>query len=145
MARLNLARGIGLPLIIITVLALGSLSACRVDDLPSDDSINIALVGPVFPPPSGDGRVIVRVSDENDQPVDAATLKIRGDMANPGMVPIEASLTGGENGVFRIPVYWTMAGDWIVTVEATLDDGRRTSRVFDLTVTGEEKLCIEVQ
>lgn len=144
MARPNLRRGSGLLLIIIC-LALGGLAACRVDDLPTDDSIRIEMVAPLFSPPAGDGQLAIRLSDENDLPIDAAALTIRADMTHAGMLPIDAAITTSESGVYRVPVRWTMAGDWIVTVEAALSDGRRSSQQFDLTVTGEEEICTEDQ
>lgn len=145
MARPNLVRRSGLLLVIVTFVALGSLPACRVDDVPSDDSVRITLVAPLFSPPAGDGRLAFRLSDENDQPIEAAALTIRADMTHAGMLPIEAATATSESGVYRVPVRWTMAGEWIITVEATLSDGRRASRSFDFTVTGEEEICTDDQ
>lgn len=115
------------------------------DDVLSSDRILISLEAPVFSPPLGDGRLVFRVADVEDQPIDTATLQIRGDMTHADMMPIEATVAGGENGIYRAPVRWTMAGDWIVTVEATLSDGRQASRSFDLEVGGEEESCIDGQ
>jgi len=108
-----------------------------------DGIIRISLVAPLFSPPAGDGRLAFRVTDAGDRPVDTATLQIRGDMTHAGMLPIEATATAGEDGVYRTPIRWTMAGEWIITVEATLSDGRRATQSFNVTVTGEEELCID--
>ena len=145
MARPNSLSWSGLILIVIGCLALGATAGCRLDAAPPDDTIRIDLVAPLFSPPAGDGRLAFRLSDENDRPSDTAALHSRGDMTHTGMLPIEASVAGGDGGVYRVPVRWTMAGDWIINVEATLNDGRRTTRSFDLTVTGEEELCIDGQ
>ncbi len=112
------------------------------DEVSSDDT-RISLVAPLFPPPAGDGHLAFRVTDAGDQPIDTATLQIRGDMTHAGMLPIEATATADEDGVYRTPIRWTMAGDWIITVEATLSDGRRATQSFNVTVTGEEELCID--
>jgi len=145
-------------LLLITLLMVGAVAGCRrapeselgVESsadavLPgetlSPDGIRITLVAPVFPPPAGDGRLVFRVADADDQPIDEAALHIRGDMTHDEMLPIEATATAGEDGIYRVPIRWTMAGDWILTVEATLSDGRRAIRSFDLTVTGEEEVC----
>jgi hypothetical protein len=144
-ARPNSLSWGGLLLLLIACLALGAITGCRVDAARPDDTIHIDLVAPLFPPPAGDGRLAFRLSDENDQPIDTAALHIRGDMTDEGMLPIEASVASGDGGVYRVPVRWTMAGDWIITVEATLNDGRRVARSFDLAVTGEEELCIDAQ
>jgi hypothetical protein len=144
-ARPNSLSWSGLLLLLIACLALGATTGCRVDAAQPDDTIHIDLVAPLFPPPAGDGRLALRLSDENDQPIDTAALHIRGDMTHAGMLPIEASAAGGDGGVYRVPVRWTMAGDWIITVEATLNDGRRASRSFDMVVTGEEEVCTDGQ
>jgi len=135
----------GLLLIVIACLFPGGLAGCRVNGAPTDDTIRIALVAPLFSPPTGDGRLAFRLSDENGQPIDSAALNIRADMTHAGMLPIEASTVISEAGVYRIPVRWTMAGDWIISVEASLSDGRRATHSFDMTVTGEEEVCIDDQ
>lgn len=145
MARPNSFSWSSLLLIVIGCLALGATAGCRIDGAPPDDTIRIDLIAPLFSPPAGDGRLAFRVSDENGQPIDTAALDIRADMTHAGMLPIEVSAAGGDGGVYRVPVRWTMAGDWTITVEATLNDGRRVTRSFDLAVTGEEELCIDGQ
>lgn len=117
-------------------------SSVLLDEVSSDDT-RISLVAPLFPPPAGDGHLAFRVTDAGEQPIDTATLQIRGDMTHAGMLPIEATATADEDGVYRTPIRWTMAGDWIITVEATLSDGRRATQSFNVTVTGEEESCID--
>jgi hypothetical protein len=129
--------------LLLAVALAGSLTvACRTS-AQKDETIQVSLIAPLFPPPSGPGQLTFRLSDLNNQPIDAAVLDIRGDMDNPGMVPVLTQVDGGDGGTYRAPIEWTMAGDWIVTVEATLDDGRRTIQTFDLTVTGEEEICTD--
>lgn len=134
----------------MAILVMGAVAGCRAGgpdaNPPADDSpdgVRISLVAPLFSPPAGDGRLAFRVTGAQDQPIDTATLAIRGDMTHAGMLPIEVSAAGGDDGVYRVPVRWTMAGDWIITVEASLSDGRRATRSFDMTVTGEEELCTD--
>lgn len=138
----------------IVLLAAWAMVGCRIEeaslsgDVPTDEApsagdIRLALVAPVFPPPLGDGWLVLRVSDADDRPIDTAALQIQGNMAHAGMLPVEASAAEGVEGVYRVPVRWTMTGDWIVTVEATTNDGRRATRSFALTVTGEEESCVD--
>lgn len=131
-------------LLLLMALSVLGTAGCRADRASSDE-VQIALVGPVFPPSAGQGQVSFRIVDENDQPIDTASLKFRGDMSHAGMVPVLESVVGGEEGVYRLPVHWTMAGDWILTVDATLADGRQATKTFDISVTGEDPLCIDDQ
>lgn len=131
-------------LLIVALMAASLMAGCRRDaDTSSDDTIRIELVKPVFPPPRGSGHLTFRLSDENDEPIDTATLQIRGDMSHAGMTPLLATAEGGQAGVYRVPLEWTMSGDWIVTVEATLSDGRQATRSFNFAVTGQEAICTD--
>ena len=130
--------------LLAALVAAGLMAGCRRSaDTSSDETIRIEVVKPVFPPPSGMGYLTFRLSDENDQPIDTATLQIRGDMSHAGMTPILATAEGGREGVYRVPIEWTMSGDWIVTVEATLSDDRRAARSFNFAVTGQEAICTD--
>jgi hypothetical protein len=40
-------------------------------------------------------------------------------------------------GEYRAAFEWTMAGDWIVTVTATLPDGHVATRQFPITIGSE--------
>ena len=86
----------------------------------------------------GQTVLTVWVTDENGEAVDDATVNVRGDMNHAGMVPVLAeAVTGGENGVYRLPFEWTMGGAWIVTVEAVLADGETVSQQFNVSVGGD--------
>ena len=78
-------------------------------------------------------------------PIDDAYLAVKGNMTHAGMVPVLAEVDGGgENGVYSIPFEWTMAGDWVVTVDIQLADGTKAQKRFDMAVQFEdEELCGE--
>jgi hypothetical protein len=83
----------------------------------------------------GQTTLTVRVTDGNGAALEDATVNVRGDMNHAGMVPVLAeAVTGGQNGVYRVPFEWTMGGDWIVTVEAILADGESVSQQFNVSV-----------
>jgi hypothetical protein len=53
------------------------------------------------------------------------------------MKPVLAEVGDGEGGKYETPFEWTMGGDWIVTVTATLPDGRTAQQQFTYTVQGD--------
>ncbi len=80
--------------------------------------------------------LLITLKDSNGNPINDATLRIRGDMIHAGMTPVLVEdVTGGQNGIYTIPFTWTMGGDWIVTVEGILADGRSVSHRFNLSIT----------
>lgn len=89
------------------------------------------------PPVVGPAELTIILVDATGQAIEGANLQVKGDMAHAGMVPVQATALGGSDGRYQAALEWTMGGDWIVTVLATLPDGRVTSRQFDLSVDGQ--------
>jgi len=67
---------------------------------------------------------MVTIADADGQPVTGAKVELEGDMSHAGMVPVPAQATEMAAGRYVSSLDFTMAGDWIVTVRATLADGR---------------------
>jgi len=76
----------------------------------------------------------VTLLDADGRPVEDATVTIRGDMSHAGMAPVEATAAHAGDGIYTADFEWTMTGDWIVTVTATLAGGNVVSQIFDFTV-----------
>ncbi|MCL4255148.1 MAG: FixH family protein [Anaerolineae bacterium] len=77
-------------------------------------------------PHVGDATVIIRLSAAPDNtPInDAQKIAVKADMTHAGMTPVLAETTQtGEDGYYRIPITFTMAGDWVLDISATLADG----------------------
>jgi hypothetical protein len=51
------------------------------------------------------------------------------------MQPSLGAATKSQDGRYEVPFDWTMGGDWVLTVTATLPDGRVVQREFPATVT----------
>ena len=83
----------------------------------------------------GETTLHITLADASGQPISAQKIGVRGDMTHAGMQPVLAEITSGENGVYDVPFEWTMSGDWIVTVKATMTDGAVAEKRFDLSVT----------
>ncbi len=55
-------------------------------------------------------------------------------MIHAGMSPISARTTASEEGRYTTSLEWTMAGDWIVTVNVSLVDGQVVVHQFPVSV-----------
>lgn len=100
--------------------------------------IEIAYQPESNPVKLGDGVVIITVTSGDNTPIADAAITVIGDMAHHGMRPIEGEGTYTDNGRYTVPLRWTMAGNWIVTVRATLPDGRQVEETFSQEVTSEQ-------
>jgi hypothetical protein len=93
-----------------------------------------------FPPIIGESRLVIQIADNMGNPIDDAQMAIRGSMSHAGMIPVLAELEGGgKDGVYDVPFEWTMAGDWIVTVDVQLPDGTMAEEHFDIAVQFEDE------
>jgi hypothetical protein len=58
--------------------------------------------------------------------VEGATVEVEGNMRHAGMVPVFGSALEGEAGTYVVPDFtFTMAGDWVLSLQAALPDGRQ--------------------
>ncbi len=95
----------------------------------------IELVMPDTPPVMGETTLGVRLTTRDGAPVTGAAVEVRGDMAHAGMIPVIGAAEPAEvAGEYAAPFEWTMAGDWIVTVTATLADGQVVTEEFQVSV-----------
>ena len=113
----------------------------RVSQEGQQNQLQIELVEPLYPPGVGKYTLNIRIFDSNDNPIDNATLSAKGDMTHAGMTPILAETTGGDKGLYKVPFEWTMGGDWVVTVQATLPDGTIAEETFPFTISGDPADC----
>ena len=121
------------------------LGSCRRSTQQNDEApdVNMSLAVEPKVPAVGPATLLITLTDADGNPINGAALEIRGDMSHAGMEPVLASAEAGQTGIYEVPFEWTMAGDWIVTVTATLPDGRTATREFDLTVSGEMNMEME--
>jgi len=128
-------------LLLIAILLLG-LTACReaAGGVPLDSPDGAANVSLALKP-AADTRLVmgpfiwdIALADGAGAPITGAAVAVRGDMNHAGMMPVEATAAEIGDGLYRADFEWTMAGDWIVTVTATLPDGRIKTQSFDFSV-----------
>ncbi len=116
-----------LAILIVAVAAAG----CQRGAQGADDFTASLRVAP-DPPRVGAAQVTVSLRDAAGQPVAGAQVELEGTMSHPGMAPVIAAATEDAPGVYRADLEFTMAGDWILIVRATLADGRTWQRQIDL-------------
>jgi len=79
----------------------------------------------------GTTQVDVTIADGQGRPVEGAVVQLRGDMTHAGMQPVITTLQDLGNGQYRAADFeFTMAGDWMLTVQAELPDGTSVERMF---------------
>ena len=121
---------------LILLLPALILFACRANPTTTSNltiSLEIADSAPAI---GEETTILVTLSDSANAPINDATVNLRGDMTHAGMMPVTGSATSGTDGVYEIPFAFSMGGDWIITVEATLADGTSASQTFNINGVG---------
>lgn len=81
----------------------------------------------------GSTRVAVALADSSGRPFEEADVVLEGTMTHPGMQPVVAAAREVAPGRYEAALDLTMAGDWILLLEATLPDGTTIRRRHELT------------
>lgn len=126
-----------LPAVLVMLAIAGSIGCRQSTQLKdSSDDVEISLIYPLTEPQAiGKNPLGVRLATSDGRPIPRATVELRSDMTHAGMVPvIRAAEATDADGEYLASIEWTMAGDWIVTVTATLPDGRVVSQGFPIVV-----------
>ena len=100
----------------------------------ANDGFTVTFATEPAAPAVGDGTLIVTLTDASGHPVDGAQLAAEANMSHAGMTPVNAVATGSQDGVYRVPLAWSMSGDWFVDVKFTLPDGETVARRFPVNV-----------
>jgi hypothetical protein len=125
-------------ILVVVLLSLALVGCSRISQQGTRATgLDIALAVHPDPPGVGPCHLTINLTDAEGAPIDKAHLQIKGDMTHAGMKPVLAEVGDGEGGKYETPFEWTMGGDWIVTVTATLPDGRTAQQQFTYTVQGD--------
>lgn len=137
--RLRLPGLAGLPGITLLALVLVmGLAGCRAGEVPPGSDSTLSLQWRIVPDPPAAGplRIALELSDQGTrgmrQPLSGAMVRVEGNMSHPGMEPVLATAREVAPGHYEAPLSLTMAGDWILFVDAELPDGRKLHRQIDL-------------
>jgi len=126
---------------VLLLLLLLLIPACR-QPAAADEATEVQVVLTPGPDSLTVGPITFDLTlwDADGQPIDGANpVTLRGDMSHAGMKPVLATATGAGDGLYSADFEWTMAGDWTVSIEATLPDGRVKRVTFPFTVEAVEE------
>jgi hypothetical protein len=122
------------PVLILLALLLG---ACRGEMERGDPGLVLDVAISPTPPAVGPARLIITLEDTAGAPVEGAEIVVEGNMSHAGMVPVVDTAQAEGPGSYGISDFrFTMAGDWILTLRATLPDGRWVRAVRPTKVVG---------
>jgi hypothetical protein len=116
--------------IVLIMSGCGKSSQDKNDETPA---INIALDFNPKPAATGDSILLITLTKDAGDPINDATVSVRGNMNHAGMVPVLGDAENApDDGVYSIPFEFTMGGDWYVVVSVTLADGTEITQEFDI-------------
>lgn len=77
------------------------------------------------PPRMGAAEIRLRLTESaTGRPAAGAVVRVEGNMSHPGMQPVFTTAREVSPGQYSAALDFTMAGDWILTVDAELPGGR---------------------
>lgn len=118
--------------VLLALLASMTLTSClgRADSTSGSGVVITMATSPAkgATPPT---HIEVTLKDDAGQPLDGATVTIRGDMTMAGMAPIVTTATAAGHGRYVAgPLTFSMGGDWVISVSGKLADGRPLAKQF---------------
>jgi hypothetical protein len=84
------------------------------------------------PPRVGAMTIDLQLVDAKGQVMSGAHVETEGNMSHAGMSPVSGVAREIENGKYRVTLPLTMAGDWIILVNATLANGEHVQHQIEL-------------
>ena len=110
-----------LPLILLPLI----LGGCRGEAETGDPGLVLDVAISPTPPVVGQARLIITMEDTSGAPMEDARIVVEGNMSHAGMTPVVDTAQAEGSGQYGISDFrFTMAGDWILSLHATLPDGR---------------------
>jgi len=96
--------------------------------------VSLELVGE---PTVGPAEVRVYLLGDDNGAVSSATVTVTGTMTHAGMEPVITEATPTEDGLYRTEDFeFTMAGDWLLEADVTLEGGSEATDELAVTVPG---------
>jgi hypothetical protein len=122
--------------LLVAALLLPAVVACGLRRGYTDEApeVEVHLLTSPAPPVVGTAQFTLELLEPGGSGVDHALLQVRGDMTHPGMAPVEGIVGQGAQGRYPVTFKWSMAGDWVLTIDGQLPDGRRLLRTIPVQV-----------
>lgn len=124
------ARAACLALLVLVLLAA---SACRgqAAQQPAAQDVQIALHLSPNRPSVGPATITVQLRDAAGRPIEGAKVEVEGTMTHAGMLPVITRAKEVGDGRYVVEDFeFTMAGDWVLIVQAELPSGAMAERTF---------------
>ena len=95
-------------------------------------SVDVAWTLRPAPAAVGPATLTLTLRDRSGVPVQGAIVRLEGHMSHAGMAPVQETATERGPGVYEVSFAFTMPGDWVLLLSATLTDGARVERRVDV-------------
>ena len=132
-------------IVLLALLAALVLSACGPRG-EQTGALDVTVVS-VSPDPAkvGDAVITLEIHDADGNPVEDATIEVEGTMTHAGMKPVIVETKSLGEGKYATQNFtFSMGGDWVLIVRATLADGSTAAQQVGLKgVQGEMKMEIK--
>lgn len=124
---------------LLVLLLLFTIAGCRESAQETETPDDYQMTLDVESDSVGETTLLVTLLNAESEPVNDAVIDVKGDMNHAGMVPVLGSSENApEHGVYRVPFNWTMGGEWILVVTASLPDDTTFSEEFNINITAED-------
>lgn len=127
-----------IPTLLPAIFLLPILLGCRGEVDTGDSGLSLGVAISPTPPAVGPARLIITLEDSTGAPLEGAVIVVEGNMSHAGMAPVVDTAQAEDPGRYGVSAFgFTMAGDWILTVHASLPDGREVQIQKGTNVVGK--------
>lgn len=115
------------------LLALGGCAGREQNGDHGQDRATIALRTDPATPTSGPVRLLIHLSTPAGMPLVGARVSVVGNMSHAGMQPVSGEAREQGGGDYVVEGFtFTMGGDWLLTIRATLADGTTVQKTIPI-------------
>jgi len=126
-------------LVLLTLLAAGCRRSATSN---GEGAVDVTLEVQPRPPVAGQSTLFLTLTDADGNPLEGASLSVKGDMNHASMEPVLREAQSGPVGVAEIPFEWTMGGDWIIFAASTVSPTQIAVTDPEVCRTCEGKECV---